>query len=490
MTARTVLLSAVLVAAQFDARADDPTVRAYGALRVRTSVDTRFDSDPGEPFEENVFELYPRVLAGLDAQLSQRYRLVLEARGRSRFVEQRAGKGQTFLLANGRRQKAEFEVEPWEAYLDLYTSRIDLRVGRQIFAWGANLAYAPADNLNPVDLRSSNVFGDPAESKLPVFAVSARAELGPLTATAAFVPFFEPSRYVVFGQDDALLQPAMASAAPDLSRLVDPSMEGRLQPFLMETERPSALPTNGDLGLRVSSAALGPKLGLSYLVTREKLPRVKLDPVLSRLVGQVAAGQLPDESSVRALFDRLSKGAKLSEGTFPRYHIAALEASDLFGPLQVDLDCSFSPSRTFYTIAAAPVFKPAATVVVGVSDARATDLIAAVTWVSLFIPGVDKGDRLLLIDSEGAEKATHTAALHAVLGTLGTKLLGGDLSLEVRGGMDVSGRSFAVGPRIGYRFSDQIDAGLGAEVFSGPALSPFGYFRRNDNVFGDLRVGF
>ena len=488
---RRVLLAASLLLAP-PARADDaPTVRAYGSLTSRAAVDTRFDSLPGDRFEENVFDLRERLTAGLDAQLSPKYRLLLEARARHRFVEKRAGVDETFLLFNGRRQKAEFELDAGEAYLDYYSPRFDLRLGRQIFAWGANLAFAPADNLNPTDLRTASFTGDPSEAKLPVLAASIRGELGPLEGTLAWVPFFESSRYAVFGQDDALLQPALASIAPDLSPLIDLSLEDRVQPFVAETQRPQGFLTSGDLGARLTSKALGPKLGVSYLFTREKLPRVSLDPKVSQLINDVTRQRPVEESELRAILDRLRRGEKLSQGYFPRYQIIAAEASHLLGPVQLDLDVSFSPARTTYnTFNLQPVFRPATTLVAGISDARGEELLASLTFVALIVPGVEQGTRLLFLDREGAEATRHTAMLTALIAAVGTVPQPHGLSGELRAVVELTNRSFALAPHLSWRFTDLVLAGLGGEFYAGPALSGLGYFKRNDAIFADVRLSF
>src|SRR6185295_12570394 len=123
------------------------------------------------------------------------------------------------------RAKASFEPMLGEAFLDLYTPRVDVRVGQQTLAFGANAAFAPTDILNPRDLRESFVLTEPEDAKLPVFAARALGDAGPLTLTAAWVPFFAPHRYTVFGQDEALLQPGLGVSLPFE---VDPSIEDAL----------------------------------------------------------------------------------------------------------------------------------------------------------------------------------------------------------------------------------------------------------------------
>ena len=41
------------------------------------------------------------------------------------------------------------------SFLDVYSRLVDLRIGQQITAFGANVAFAPTDILNPRDIRDS-----------------------------------------------------------------------------------------------------------------------------------------------------------------------------------------------------------------------------------------------------------------------------------------------------------------------------------------------
>src|SRR5439155_24067227 len=112
-------------------------------------------------------------------------------------------------------------------------SHVDLRIGTQRVSLGANAGIAPADALNPRDLRESFIAGEPEDAVLPVFAVRALADIGKVSVTAAYAPFFTPHRYFVFGQDEALLQPTAEQTVPN--RRIDPSIEDYLQERILET---------------------------------------------------------------------------------------------------------------------------------------------------------------------------------------------------------------------------------------------------------------
>ncbi|MGA9526279.1 MAG: hypothetical protein WBV82_32775, partial [Myxococcaceae bacterium] len=239
---------------QPDSEPEPIRARVYGSVRGRAGVDTRFDSARGDPFAENVLDLSTRAVLGVDAKLSSSVRVVAEARGWWRASAERAID----------RPKGMFEVDVGEAFVDLYTPRFDLRVGNQLVAFGANPAYAPADQLNPRELRESLLLGEFEDGKLPHLGVRALGNAGRVTWTAAYFPFFKPHRYALTGQDEGFAQPAL-EMAPD-----------ELEPLLRETERPRALPWLGDLGLRATLDAGPISVGASWIWVNEKLPTVTL----------------------------------------------------------------------------------------------------------------------------------------------------------------------------------------------------------------------
>ncbi len=491
MSPRRALLLTAAVLLCADARADELEARAYGQCRARLGVDTGFDSPANAVFGENVLEHRQWLTAGVDARIGERYRLELEARGRYRFVERRAPEGEPFLVYNGQRKKAWFEAEPGEAYLGIYFDDFDLVIGQQVFAWGANVAFSPSDKLNPLDLRQSLVLADPADLKLPTFAVSARGELGPLEVTLALVPFFRPHRFAVYGQDEGLLQPALQRATRgvtlDPGVLPDPSLEDDLQPLLLGTSRPQAFPSQTELGLRVLYGDLGPRLGLSYLFVHERLPRVTLP---AGIAGPLARSLRDEALSAEEVASLAALTRPTVPGEFPRYHQVAFEGSELFGPVQLDVDLAWSPKRMLYDQALRPMDQQVWTAALGVTDARGTGLIATASALFMAIPGIESGRRLLFIESAGAEARPHTAFLLAYAAVFGGRFFEERLSLELRALADGLFRSAALGPRVGWSINEWLTAGAGAEVWMGPPLWGFGYFRNNDQLFGEVTARF
>lgn len=451
------------------------SARVFGTAKAQLGVHTQWSGTSDGTSSENVVGLRSRANLGLDWKASESVRVTVEGRALWR------GAAQEGL----RRGKAYFEPTLGEAFVDLYTPHVDLRFGNQIVAFGANAILAPTDRLNPIDLRENFLSGDPEDWKLSVLAVRALGAIGPWTWTAFFAPFFTPDRYTVFGQDEALIQPALGLGIP-LS--IDPSIEDQLQSNLLETERPNAFPHLGDFGVRVGTEVGRVKLGLSWAWMNEKLPVVALDPQLAAAVAVLARGGIPDPSLVLSLQDRLRSGARLITGTYPRQHIFAAEASRLFGPVQIDLDLGFSPAQTFYDAQLLAIRKHAATLVLGVSQAAESRFLYALTYAAIAVPSLDADQTLFLLEPHSAAGARRTGIFHVIVATASYWVLDDRLQLGVRGAFEPVQHSFALGPRATYKIKEGLSIWAGVELYEGASFSPFGYYGRNDQIAAGVRA--
>ncbi|HYO65250.1 MAG TPA: hypothetical protein VEU33_04145 [Archangium sp.] len=449
-----------------------PTVTVRGEVRLMGGVDTGFEPSREDGLGEHVVDGWGRASLATDVKLSPSLRLVVEGRALWRGGAQKGFE----------REKSSFEPFLGEAFLDVYTRWVDVRVGQQTLAFGANPFFAPTDVLNPRELRQSFVQLDPEDLKLPVFAARALASVGPLSVTGVWVPFFFADRYDVFGQDVALLQPRMGVPVPVS---VDASVEDGLQPHLLETQRPG-LP--GDVGLRVTGDVGRVKLGGSWVWANEKQPQVTLDPELETLLRARERGEPVDAALLLSLQERLSAGESLATGRYARQQVMAAEASTLVGPTQLDVDVGFSPSRTFYGDRLRPLRKPTVSWVVGASQAEESDLVYSVTYTGLAVPGVGEQEVLFLLEPGTARGRERTAFFHLLVADVGYSLLGGRLQVGMRGAIEPIQRSFLVAPRVGWRVSEHVHLGLAAEVYGGPSFSAFGYFNRNDQVLASVRL--
>ncbi len=370
------------------------------------------------------------------------------------------------------RVKGFFEPMLGDAYVDLYTRWVDVRIGNQRIPLGANTALAPADALNPRDLRETA--GEPEDLLLPVFAVRAQGEVGQLSWLAAYVPFFTPHRYFVFGQDEGLAQPAFGRSL-DTTR-IDPSVEDFLQDRLLETQRPP--PFAGDVALRVWRRGRV-NLGASWVWMNEKLPRVSMDRELQRAAS--------DQAAAVSVLNRAQAGETLYQGNYARQHLFSLEGSALLGPGQLDLDVSYSPRQTFYDASFTPVSKHSVTWVASYSQASDSPVLFQVSYLGMAVPDIGADEQLMLLEPATAAGAPHTAFFHLFLGFVGVSLWDERIELGVRASFEPVQLSFSIAPRVSWQPVEGLKVFLSAELFEGRPWTPFGYFDRNDRVLAGVR---
>lgn len=444
-----------------------PTVRVFGHVSGSGAVDTRFESPRGSALAENVGEARLRASVGLDAKLSERVRVVVEGRAQVRLSTQR----------DLDRLKGFFEPMVGDAYLDIYSSWADVRVGNQRVPLGANAALAPADALNPKDLRESVMSGDADDFVLPVFAVRAQGEVKHFAWLVAYAPFFTPHRYAVFGQDEALLQPGLGAWLDE--RRVDPSISDPLQERLLETKRPP--PFLGDLALRVVRQGRV-KVGASWVWLNEKTPRLTVDPQLASVLAGAAGGPPVDEATVAAVWTRIQAGEPLFRGTSARSHLFSLEASTLVGPGQLDVDVTYTPRATYVDPTLQPVDKASVTWVVGYSQSSESPIVYSLSYLGMAVPEVRAGEQLLFLEPAAAAVRPRTVVFHLVSGSVAVPLWRRRFEVAVRASVEPVQGSIALGPRVSFLGVEGLAVWAAAEVYEGPAMSPFGYFARNNKV--------
>jgi len=158
------------------------------------------------------------------------------------------------------------KVYPWglefrEAYVDLYgfgLKNLDVRIGRQVIAWGTADALNPTGNISPDDLEDIFNFGE----KLGTNAVNASYYIGDnLTINGVYVPVFT-SATLPFGDfADAFSAPMDLPPGMTVRTLSDT--------VILPERKPSE---SSQIGLKASTNLLGYDLSLSYFKGRDDLP--------------------------------------------------------------------------------------------------------------------------------------------------------------------------------------------------------------------------
>jgi len=143
-------------------------------------------------------------------------------------------------------------IYPVEAYIDLFFSKVDVRVGKQFIFWGKTDWINPTDNINPWDYK--NISAEVEDYRIPLTALKADVYLGPFDLQAVVVPRFTPH--------------LLSMETPDMMGIF-PVRE--LNPLLPENKL-----ANAEFGFRLQSSLFNTDYSLSYYNGYDKFPTLRM----------------------------------------------------------------------------------------------------------------------------------------------------------------------------------------------------------------------
>jgi hypothetical protein len=370
-----------------------------------------------------------------------------------------------------------WEADLWEAHIEVtLPGRVDVRVGNQIFHWGASDFLSPTDVLNPFDLRWGPL-AEPDELKIPVFAVSATWRGPGVNVTGAWIPFVTPMRAFLVGHDFGLFQPRAYFATPDLRAFLSDPLSDAIQRTAFEGAVPSRSLANSQGAVRVWGTWRGIDWGASYIAGYEPFPAVRLDPDLARLL---ASAPSVDLALLGRVLERVQAGEPVLQATYNRRQVMGFDLTAALGPLLLRVEGAYAPLQTTYVVEAGsvvPVRRPAVTYAAALEYRYQEDVFVLAQWIHL-ATAARGTDRLFIANPN----------LQAIFFDVRWRLLGGDVELEVAGLGGVSQGDLVLTGTAAYRLSSRVQVMGGVSIFQGAKEGPGGYWDANDFVFVRLRV--
>jgi hypothetical protein len=370
---------------------------------------------------------------------------------------------------------------------------LDVVVGTQFFSWGTADVLTTHDVLNPVDLRESLSAGLETP-KIPVFGVTLTHSSGPeFGLVLAWLPFFEPNRQYVFGDDFSLLgpDPAASPLMPPPAALaaieqIDDSLVDELQPALLSAKPEHHHLDNSTLGARVTNTVLGVDIGVSWVWGWDRLPVLEVDPRLPALAG-LLDGE-PDPQMLAdglELLEALRSGdvafSDLYRGHYERSHVVGLDLATTVWDLTLKAEAAWTSARVVYDASFTGHTSSAVRVMAGVDYAFETTLLIGLeaSWERLLDIASDLD---LFIDARDQVQLALVASL---------RLLPND-ALQMRGAVlyGVALEDFVIVPEIAWKVTDGVLLSAGARLLEGPGLSRGGFFDDNDEAYLQSRVDF
>ena len=249
-----------------------PEVDLAGYLKIRLAGDISVDNR-----YENLFEAEPKVFFSIKYPVNDKLLMFVSAYGKYDYY-------------TGGGTRHDHEIALFEAYLDVFFEKLDIRVGNQIISWGKTDVINPTDIINPLDL-TNMLTGDVAEKKVPTFAIKLDYYHGNTTAELVVVPFFQEYKYDLVGSDWAIFHYGLFSeyvggVFPWADRVDEESQKliNRSSISFSSPIQPTDSPENIQGGIRLSSKYRGWDFSLSYLNVFDRLPTVTISQGLRNAI--------------------------------------------------------------------------------------------------------------------------------------------------------------------------------------------------------------
>lgn len=323
-----------------------------------------------------------------------------------------------------------------EAYFEIGHGDIDLRVGKQIIAWGRADEINPTDNLTPRDY--TLLTPETSDQRLGLLAVKATGHVGQVSVTAILMPGFRPSVFplatspgVVFTAEDANNDIQHAFKIERTGGAVDSSV---------------SYYSGRDLNPDFAIGSAGPA-GLNLIL---RAPRVKV-------VGFDAA----------AAIGRLNVRTEVAYTmpVAPGGNDPLVKKSHLYVVIGGDVDAWPGTNVNLQYIVRH---------VDGYRDPRSIvdpSLRAVAIQQAVFASQLDRFQ-------------------HGVSLRLARRWLDDTLQAEILGVVSLTTRDFVVRPKLVYAISDHWKGTLGVDIFRGGTDTYFGRLRKLSSAYAELKFGF
>lgn len=373
----------------------------------------------------------------------------------------------------GDRRSYQIFFEAKEAWLELYSDDVDLRLGNQILTWGSSDSFSPNDVWNPVDLIDPL---QPIKLPVPLAKLSFHPRFAEdfildLVAVPQFRPHLLPIRifdgasqsFVVFKEDSRWLipTPSLARLGSDNAVPITYRVDG--------ADRPQDWQWGGRLRML---RAGGWDFALNYSQTTLPMPVFE-----TKFQGVINDPELPIDISLRPLFYRATSWGIDGNGTWGpwglrfdlalRQSVASDLTSDLNGNLNpvipaktylgvVGIDRVFYIKKNEFYVNAMLVYK------------EDTDVI--LSDVTIGVPNFEPWDRNLILVLENRFSAKVKGGFRSVT------------SFQQEDGW--------ISPYGSYLFADSLLFEVGVDLFWGSVVGAYGQFKDNQRFRSLLSYNF
>jgi hypothetical protein len=336
--------------------------------------------------------------------------------------------------------RIETDVTLIEGYVTIHSSQADLRVGKQIVAWGRADGINPTDNLTPHDYAVLLPFEE--DQRLGTTALKLDGyPTTDLTLTLFTTPFFEPSKIPI------------------------PSSPG--EPIT--EDKPDRTISNSEVGLRLNKTGARLDWSVSFFHGFDLLPDARI------------ADLLPSGPVLELRYNKIDVFGADAARNFGRYGFRAEAAYFQTRDGNGD-DPTIKNPFLFYVVGLDRTFL----------ENLNLNLQLVGRWIKDFNDPESIADPIL--KSVAVQNAIfgnqQDPTGYGLTSRVGNKWLNDTLEAEILAFVNFRRTNSYVRPLVTYAFTDQVKGTVGGEVYQGPEDSFFGRLKDNRGVFTELRYSF
>lgn len=331
-------------------------------------------------------------------------------------------------------------IYPVETYVDLYFSRLDVRLGQQFIFWGKTDWINPTDNINPWDF--VNISAEVEDYRLPVTAAKFNLYLGDVTLQAVLVPRFKAHRLPLFTPDSM----------------------GGLPVWQAPTQLPKNEIKNAEIGLKADFSLWNVDYSLSYYRGYDKNPTVRMafDPANHRFIQTISYAR--QHVFGAAFVTTFEHWAIKGEGAY--FLTKDRDGKDIF--LQ----------------------NPYLKYVLGVDFLPNNDWSLNFQFIQSILFKWDENYERSTRQRLGMPLSTLPHRFTQSFSSRVQYQIGDFTSLQLIGVYNLRDGDFFLLPILNYALCDGINVYGGATLFAGPSDSPFGRSKKYSRAFFEVKYSF
>jgi hypothetical protein len=336
--------------------------------------------------------------------------------------------------------RLESDTTLLEGYLTIHFARADIRIGKQIVAWGRADGINPTDNLTPHDFVILLPFEEDQRFGTTAMKIDGYLPMD-LTLTLFTTPFFEPSKIPL--------------GSPTNGQITE--------------NRPDHTRSNSEVGLKLNHNGGRLDWSVSYFHGFDLLPD-------ARMIGLSAAGPV-----IELRHNRINVVGADAARNFGRYGFRT-EAAYFMTRDRDGQDPTVKNPFLFY--------------VAGIDRTFLENLNLNLQFVGRWIKNFNNPESI--VDPALKAVAIQNAIFdnqqdrtsYGLTSRIGDKWLNDTLEAEVLLFINFKRTNEYIRPLVTYAFTDHVKGTVGGEIYRGPEDSFFGRLKDNRGAFTELRYSF